>query len=70
MAIGHRIRTLREERNLKQYELAERIRASGQEISISFLSKIETGQKSPSIRVAAAIAAALAVTLDDIVSVN
>lgn len=68
--IGHRIKILRTERNLKQCELADLIRANGQKISNSMICHIENGNKGLSIRVATAIAHALGVTLDDIVSVN
>ena len=53
-AIGHRIRTLRQKRELSLEALAER---SG--VSISMLSTVERGQKVPSILVMSQIATAL-----------
>jgi len=66
--IGHRIRLLRVERNLKQYELAEMVARNGHSLTASYLCRIEQGQKGPTIKVAVAIAQALGVSLDDIVS--
>lgn len=70
--IGHRIRTLRKMRKLKQNELAGMIPIgkNGEPMSASFLCNIERGNKRPSIKVAIAIAQALGVSLDDIISVN
>jgi transcriptional regulator with XRE-family HTH domain len=61
--IGHRLRRVREKKNLS---LAELSRRTG--ISKSTLSRLESGQRKPSLELLLPIVAALAVPLDEIVA--
>lgn len=61
--IGHRLRRVREKKNLS---LAELSRRTG--VSKSTLSRLETGHRKPSLELLLPIAAALAVPLDEIVA--
>ncbi|GAA3381750.1 helix-turn-helix domain-containing protein [Cryptosporangium minutisporangium] len=61
--IGHRLRRVRETRNLS---LAELSRTTG--ISKSTLSRLESGHRKPSLELLLPIAAAMAVPLDEIVA--
>jgi len=58
-AIGEKLRTLRQERQLSLRDLADKA-----EISASMLSQIETGKVFPSVRSLYGIASALAVSID------
>lgn len=61
--IGHRLRRVREKKNLSLAELSRRTN-----ISKSTLSRLETGHRKPSLELLLPIAAALAVPLDEIVA--
>lgn len=65
MKIGHVIRRLRHAQGLTLQQLCD---ASGGQIHTGYLSKIERDQMTPNVYLAAAIARALGVTLDDILS--
>ncbi len=58
---GNRVKLWREYRHLTQQQLAEEAR-----ISVPFLSQIETGKRKASVKVLAAIAKILLVTVDDL----
>ena len=58
-AIGEKLRTVRQERQMSLRDLADKA-----EISASMLSQIETGKVFPSVRSLYGIAAALGVSID------
>lgn len=62
MNIGERIKTIRQEKGLSQYELAKRA-----DISQSFLSYIEKGEKSPTVRTLEKITKAVEIPLEELV---
>lgn len=59
--LGRRIRTLRDERELSQDQLADRA-----EISRAYISSVEVGAKTPSVEVLVRLAEALDVSLSEI----
>lgn len=63
IAFGHRLKTLRESAGLSQEVLAERAH-----IHRTYVSQIERGLKSPSLRILRGIAEALGVTVSNLVS--
>lgn len=63
MSVGANIRKIREEKNISQAWLADYVG-----ISQPMLCQIERGTKNPSLQVGAEIAAALACTLEDLLS--
>lgn len=63
MTTGNKIKLLREQRGLTQYDLAAKIGVSQARIS-----HYETGRRGLSIELAASIAAALGVGVDDLLS--
>ena len=60
MSVGENIRRIREERNMRQAELAEQVG-----VTQAMICQIEKGIKTPSILVAAEIAKALECKTDD-----
>ena len=63
--VGQNVRRLREARSVTQERLA-----GESEIDLTYLGGIERGRRNPSLRVLARIAAALGVSLSELVSDN
>lgn len=61
--LGNKIRDLREEKNLSQDELSERV-----SLSVNAISNIEGGKSSPNLRTIVSIAAELESSIDFLVS--
>ncbi|MCF8023836.1 MAG: helix-turn-helix domain-containing protein [Clostridiales bacterium] len=62
MNVGERIKAVRKKKGLSQYELAKRA-----DISQSFLSYIERGEKSPTLRTLEKITKAMEIPLEELV---
>ena len=63
--IGYRIKEVREQNHISQAQLAEMT-----DLSVSYISHIETGRKKPSLESLVRIASALGITLDRILLGN
>ena len=63
--IGYRIKEVREQNHVSQAQLAEMT-----DLSVSYISHIETGRKKPSLESLVRIASALGITLDRILLGN
>lgn len=62
MSIGENIRTIREQRGMKQVELADKLL-----VSQAYISRVERDRKAPTLPMRKAIAEALGCTRNDLI---